>query len=195
MRISLLATLISVTTSLTIASAQPKQLREIASLCAATFEDISGFGGRAAAAAGGAGVGGEIGRAQRDRRPLSARGDRWRRRQRLPLRGRLLPPPPLADAPLDGRVPPDEPYIANVAVAAAARCQGVGRALIDEAERRVCEAGYNRLFVKVDCSNLRRGACTTARASRSPFQWTKRAEMKLVAVGAARRRSSSCSRV
>ena len=43
MRISLLATLIPAAASLTIASAQPKQLPAIASLCVATFEDISGF--------------------------------------------------------------------------------------------------------------------------------------------------------
>ena len=91
---------------------------------------------------------------------------------------RRLPPPPLADAPLDGRVPPDEPYIANVAVAAAARRQGVGRALIDEAERRVCEAGYARLFVKVDRSNFEARRLYDRAGFKIAFVRTKRAEMK-----------------
>ena len=75
-------------------------------------------------------------------------------------------------------MPPDEPYIANVAVAAAARRQGVGRALIDEAERRVCEAGYARLFVKVDRSNFEARRLVRSRGLQDRLVRTKRAEMK-----------------
>ena len=177
MRISLIATLIPAAASLTIASAQPKQLPAIASLCVATFEDISGF----AAAL---------------QRPRAEQAWEAKLAGRSAIDGHfllvatagddvsgccevgLLPPPPLADAPLDGRVPPDEPYIANVAVAAAARRQGVGRALIDEAERRVCEAGYARMFVKVDRSNFEARRLYDRAGFKIAFVRTKRAEMK-----------------
>ena len=180
-RISLLAALVQlipVAASLTIASAQPKQLPAVAKICVAAFEDISGF----AAAL---------------QRPRAEQAWEAKLAGRSAIDGHfllvattagddvsgccevgLLPPPPLADAPLDGRVPPDEPYIANVAVAAAARRQGVGRALIDEAERRVCEAGYARLFVKVDRSNFEARRLYDRAGFKIAFVRTKRAEMK-----------------
>ena len=50
--------------------------------------------------------------------------------------------------------------------------------LIDEAERRVCEAGYARLFVKVDRSNFEARRLYDRAGFKIAFVRTKRAEMK-----------------
>lgn len=49
---------------------------------------------------------------------------------------------------------PMYPYIANVAVRVGARRLGLGRALVEEAERTAVELGFDRLFIKVDRQNF-----------------------------------------
>ena len=50
--------------------------------------------------------------------------------------------------------PPMYPYIANVAVRVGARRLGLGRALVEEAERTAVELGFDRLYIKVDRQNF-----------------------------------------
>ena len=66
----------------------------------------------------------------------------------------LLPPPPEKNVQTSPMMRPEEPYLANLAVATSKRKRGVGTQLIAAVESRAAEWGYRRLLIKVDRGNF-----------------------------------------